>query len=410
MNRFPIDDFRLTVRRLHSIDLARGIAVVLMIATHTTDAFLSDLWKSNEIWYKANILFGFVAPAFVFLGGLTLWPALLRRAENHQGQGAIVRRYLLILLLGYWLQTPVLSLRQLIYNQRPHELARMFDANVLQVIAISGLLLLSVTAILRSPAWTRIIALVLGMAAVIIAPFLWNSGLHHSLPLVIRYYLAPQPHATFPLIPYFAYFAFGFAAAPLLINAGKKPVHCIAWMCAGILLVAVAFIFDPLLTAIPPHNEFWGPGAQQVLFRLGGVILLAAGSFLVAGRLAGLEHSTANLEAGNLEAGNSTRAAGSIPRLEWLLLLGRRSLAVYVLHLMLIYGSPMNMGMRYWYSGMLNGTLNPIATIVLSITILLLCYWSLRAWDLLRARSPITARWLVWLWWGTFLGFFALTP
>lgn len=401
---------RFSITRLRSIDLARGIAVVLMIVTHATDAFLSDAWKNNEIWYKTNILFGFVAPAFVFLSGLTLWPALLRRAEQHKGHGAIARRYLIILLLGYWLQTPVLSLRQLIYNQRPHELARMFDANVLQVIAISGLLLLGIFALLRSAAWTRITALLLGIAAVIIAPFLWRADLHGSLPLIIRYYLAPQPSATFPLIPYFAYFAFGFAASQLLINAGRKPASSAVAMCAGTLLMVMAFVCDPLLSGIPPHNEFWGPGAQQVMFRLGGVVLLAAGTFLAAAWFPGIGGSATNREVRNREVRNDADVVGSSLRPEWLILLGRRSLAVYMLHLMLIYGSPMSMGMRYWYNGIFNRTLDPITTLVLATVLLLLCYWGLHAWDLLRERSAVTARWLAWLWWAVFWGFFLLTP
>jgi len=396
-------------RRLRSIDIARGAAVVLMIATHTAHAFLADSWKHNELWYNLNILFGFVAPAFVFLSGVTLWPALSRRMNGHRanndpagnrpdgalegrgksargnnGTGRLARRYLMVLLLGYWLQTPVLSLRQLLYNQRPEELARMFDSNVLQVIAISGLLLLGITAAFRSPAIARVAALLLGIIVAVAAPWVWSSDLYLSIPLPLRMYFASQPPATIPLFPYLAYFTFGFALSPLLITAGEHRRSRLMPLLAGIVLMALGFASAPLLASFPPHDDFWGPGIPHFLFRLGGAITLMALCLMFAAR-----HPS---------------------RGRWIASLGRNSLAVYVLHLMLIYGSPMNKGMRYWFDGPFDGTFGPLATALALGAILLLCHIVIHLWDRLRQRRPATALWLKRLWWIVFWILFLLNP
>jgi len=370
--------------RLHSIDLARGVAVALMVATHASHAFLADAWKHNVVWYDINILFGFVAPTFVLLSGVTLWSAMQRRRDRGEHFGSLARRYLVVLLLGYWLQTPVLSLRQLIYNQRPEELARMFDANILQVIALSGLLIVGLATLFSSPVVVRAGAILTGIAATIAAPCFWTSDLYLSLPLPIRHYFAPQPIATFPLVPFLAYFAFGFALSPLLTSRNARPRTRFMALATGGLIMALAFVLSPFLSRIPPHDDFWGPGAQQVLFRLGGGVILTACCLIFAPC-----------------SGRS---------MAWLRTLGRRSLAVYVLHLMLIYGSPVSKGMRYWYSGALGDALDPFVTLLLAAAVLLACYHAISLWEKLRERSPRTALRLQWLWWGVFWGLFLLNP
>lgn len=373
--------------RLGSIDLARGVAVVLMIAAHAADALLAESWKHNRIWYDVNILFGFVAPAFIALSGLTLWPALARRSGGDAGDATIrpvAVRYLRILLLGYWIQIPVLSLRQLLFNQRPEELARLFDANILQVIAIAGLLVLALRWGLGSLERARAAALLSGIAAVLLAPYLWTGTLYQEIPLPLRAYFSPSPPATFPLLPYLGYFMAGFAASPALMAAAGTGRGRGMVLASAAGLIALALGLDPLLSGLPPHNDFWGPSIQHFLFRLGGVALLVALTFLYG----------------------ALRPNGGA----WLGFIGRHSLAIYLLHLMLVYGSPMTMGMRYWFDGMLGGTLNPGLTIGFIGAILLLSVAAVAAWKRLRQRHPAAALLLKRLWWGLFWGFFLLQP
>jgi hypothetical protein len=356
-----------------------------MIGAHVADALLADRWKSGDLWYALDLLFGYVAPAFIFLSGVTLRQALDR--GSHEGAPAgdtvrrLARRYLTILLLGYWLQIPLLSLRQLIWSPSPAMLARLFNANILQTIAVAGLLLLLVVWIVGSVARAWPPLLLLALAGMIATPYLWRSDLYLGIPLPFRFYLAPQPPATFPLIPYGSYLLLGALLAGPLLALGADARNRWRMPLLGGLLAGAGLALDPLLHPHPPHDDFWRSSIQHILFRLGGTITGVSLCFALPER-----------------------------SLRPLAYVGRRSLAIYILHLMLIYGSPMTMGGRYWFGGLLDRALDPLGAILAVAVVLGLCCCTIILWDRLRRTHPGAALWGKRLWWGTFWGFFLLTP
>src|SRR5258707_9513154 len=64
------------------IDYARGIAVLLMIEAHTTDAWTRAIEKRSLLYRDANILGGFAAPLFLWLAGLAVVLTATRTAER----------------------------------------------------------------------------------------------------------------------------------------------------------------------------------------------------------------------------------------------------------------------------------------------------------------------------------------
>ena len=54
------------------IDWARGIAVLMMIEAHTTDAWTRAIEKKSVAYRDANIIGGFAAPMFLWLAGLAV--------------------------------------------------------------------------------------------------------------------------------------------------------------------------------------------------------------------------------------------------------------------------------------------------------------------------------------------------
>ncbi|MBS1912092.1 MAG: acyltransferase family protein [Bacteroidetes bacterium] len=374
--------------RLRAVDLARGLAAALMVATHVTDAFLTGGWKQNEVWYQINILFGFVAPAFALLSGVTLGITLARHAHDAGGRVRVPRatwqRLVVVLLLGYWLQVPVLSIRQLIYNQRPFELARMFDANILQIIALVSMGLAGLVILFRSVPAARLAALLLGIAFAAATPYVWHGSFQASLPLPVRLYLSPTPPATFGLFPAACYLFFGFAASGVIARAGTDRRLQWTLVAAGLMLVVLCPLVTPLLESFPPNNNFWAPSIQYVFFRTGGVFLLVGAMFAAARYLP--QHRT------------------------WLEWAGSRSLAIYVLHLMVVYGSPMTMGMRWWFNAILNGALGPWLVGLFIAAMLAACTVAIRFWDRLRTDRPALALWGKRLWWAAFWGIFLLNP
>ncbi len=201
--------------RRRSIDLLRGIAVLVMIGAHASSALLAGSYRQGPVWDPVNILFGFVAPAYLFLAGITLQLASLRRNEASAGarRWAGPRHALRLVFLGYWLQIPILSLRQLIWCHRPSELARLFDVNILQAIGLSSLIPLGLLALFHRPRAARAVALLIALGLALATPWIWRGGLDTLLPGPLAPLVAPQPRATFPLAPYAAYLLAGFGLA-----------------------------------------------------------------------------------------------------------------------------------------------------------------------------------------------------
>ena len=365
--------------RVRSIDLYRGVAVLLMIVAHACDAFLADRFRDGAAWHALDIAFGFVAPAFLFLSGL----ALSLGMQRHDRIASLSLRHLQILALAYWLQIPVLSLRQLIWNRRPEELARLFDMNILHVVAIAGLLVLGLSRIVgAAPGRLRALVAVLALAAIVATPYAWDSSLGETLWLPLRSIVGPQPAATFPLFPYVAYGMLGFAAAPLVVARDRGAVLPLAL--SGVALLLGGLALDGPMSALRHHDDFWHGSIQHTIFRLGGVLVALAGSMAIVPLL-----------------------RSPVTLLERI---GRRSLAVYVLHLMLIYGSPMTMGSRYWLDGRLDRAVSPPAVVGLVVGVTLLVCAAALVWPELRRRAPHLTS-LLWIaWWVAFAGFFLLTP
>ena len=375
--------------RVRSLDAYRGIAVLLMIIAHACDAFLAEVHRSGTVWHAVNITFGFVAPAFLFLAGATLGLSSRRNAPTpHDSQGSKspprsrhARRYALILLLAYWLQIPVLSLRQLVWNQRSHELARLFDCNILHVLAIGGLGLIAIDALFARDRSRRFAAAAVALALVIVAPYVWHSGVSLSMFLPLRAFVAPQPASTFPIVPFAAYLRAGYALWPWLTHSTARHT---AWLALGSSSAAgIALALDEAIGSIAPHDDYWNGSAQHSLMRFAGVLAGAAATAALRPRSARrmlIEH------------------------------IGQASLAIYVLHLVVIYGSPMTIGLRSAFNGALASAMSPLEVAVFVVGLAACVIGAVFAWSALRRSRPGIARASWWLWWSAFAVLFALTP
>lgn len=364
--------------RLVSLDIARGLAVIMMIAAHASDAFLSEQWKSGVVWNICSISFGFVAPAFLFLTGvvLVLAYAQRRRVEKKYWERSLEWRMTRLALLGFWLQIPVMSLQRLVTEGRPDDLGRLFDVNILQVIGLTGLAILVLT---RLSGGIRNATPALWVLAAMIAaatPYLWSLSLDIGLPL------APwvAPSSTFPLFPYGFYPLAGFVLARSVLRQSEPPLRGIILALIGIVAIVGVRLADRLAQLPEPWNDLWGSSPLHLLFRLGGVLILIGGAFGFARRQGRFNSAIAYI--------------------------GRKSLAIYVVHLIVIYGSPATMGGRYWFNGALNGKLTPPGLLLVTVVVLGISLLAIALWDAFRTRFPEPARWTKRLAWTAFWGAF----
>jgi uncharacterized membrane protein len=294
--------------RIPALDAARALGVVAMVAGHTLDAVLSPAARAApwavEYW-KAR---GLTAPLFLLVSGWAVSVAVQRApARGLAIPRGRLGRAALLLAIGCALRWPGWGLDALRQGDRA-VWAHLLGFDALHVIAVS---LLAAAGILALPLRPRahalafvalvVLAVSLGMAAP--APLLPSVD---ELPAWLPALAVAQAiggTSAFPLFPWSGYF---FAGAVLGVatrgRGGARPA--LSAGLAGLALAAGA-------TALA------GPGVASLLagdpllfaFRTGVVLVVVAG----------------------LAAVPAAAAARVAP-------LGRASLAVYALHLPIVYG------------------------------------------------------------------------
>lgn len=284
--------------RIPSLDAARAFAVVAMVLGHTLDALLAPSARAEPLVALYWTARGFTAPLFMLVSGWAVTVAI-RRSGTHglAVPRSRLPRVLLLLSLGYALRWPGWGVPLLVQGDGAvwaHFLA--FDA--LHAIAVAIL----ATSLVLALGWgdRRKALLLAGLAALAVALGTLPPSDPATLRPSIRLALAQAAGGTsaFPLFPWVGY---SFVGAILGLLAGRGEGRSAAWIGAtGIVLVALGL----------------GSGAELVtgepwLFavRAGGVLVLLAALSAVPEALAA-----------------------------WVRPVGRASLAVYVIHLPIVYG------------------------------------------------------------------------
>ncbi len=319
--------------RIAALDAARAVGVVAMVVGHTLDAVLATSVRGHPaliLYWKAR---GFTAPLFLMAAGWALSVAV-----DRSGAGGLVMlrrrlpRVLLLLALGYFLRWPGWATQELsagVPAIRAHFLA--FDA--LHVIAVS----LVATSLLLGLPWSRkarAVALALAaLAATAIgtrAPAFPLTVDPASLPPSLAGMVLAQAvggSSPFPLFPWTAYFFAGALVGLAAGEGGRRRARTMA-------LVGLALV---LATCRSNPGELPVGSPLLFAFRTGAVLLVFAALSVIP-------------------AAAASRLAP----------LGRASLAVYAIHVPIVYGWSVVSGLMQ-----LVGPVLPVwSAIVLSLAVL----------------------------------------
>lgn len=257
-NRGSLTGMTRTVRapalgRLDSIDLVRGIVMVIMLLDHTRDfthasGFLydpTDLTRTTPWLFATRWITHLCAPAFVFLAGTSTGVQLLRGASPRD-----IARFLLT--RGLWLMFLELTLVRLVtwWNVGPEMLA------LTQVIWVIGLSMVVISALVRLP--LRVIG-TLGVAVVLghnlldaiqlpgfqgpgapmptLAAKLWMMFHQTGLFPVGDSFPGPMVLAMYPLLPWLGIMMAGVGFAELYGMDRARRVRTIL-LTAGAMLAA----------------------------------------------------------------------------------------------------------------------------------------------------------------------------
>jgi peptidoglycan/LPS O-acetylase OafA/YrhL len=334
--------------RIEFLDIMRGIAIVVMVIGHSIDSVLSDGARATEAFRLYDAVRGFTAPIFLFVAGFAFTIATERRWDDYRRFSRPLRgrilKILALLIIGYGLHLPYFSLTKLVHETGPSELAQLLQADVLHCVAAS-LLTLQIL-VLFSPSLRVFGMLSTGLTAlaVLATPLVWITNVVLYVGPVLAPYFNQSQTSIFPVFPFGAFLFSGAALGHFyltLSNSNKEnkfgPLVFKLAVAAGLC----GFLLDLVPLTVYPAHDYWKASPNFFLVRLSAVLFVTV-AFVYLRKLPVLIERP-------------------------VVTLGQASLLVYATHLVVVYGSPANIGM-----GQLVGRTLPYAGAV-AVGVAVLC-------------------------------------
>ena len=305
------------------IDFYRTAVILLMLEGHVVRALLAPYLRQMWLFQQHEFIHGMSAPAFLFGAGMTFVISTRKRwiEYHHWGQPLAWRtgRFLVIISLGLMLHLPFFSFRKIVLDGTTADVLQLFQCDVLACIGIGLLSLHALLFFFRNEKHFYGLVLATILAICFLTPYAWDFDALRALPLPVAQLVNSDHGSPFPLFPYLGFLYAGvivsweFLAA---VRHGRQKLFMLRLALLGASLVAAGMLFDALPVHLYPHYNFWYTSPNYFLIRAGALMVGLAGCWYASTKI-------------------------SHPRY-WYTVLGRESLFVYVLHLILLYGTSMN--------------------------------------------------------------------
>jgi uncharacterized membrane protein len=300
------------VNRLPFLDWMRGLALVIMIQVHVFNSFTRMDARNGGLYWLAVWIGGMAGPLFLFMAGMTFAFQMDRLERKEIASG---RRWLSCLRrAGYILGIAFLIRIANWATSWPH--AGWEEITRVDILNSMGLAMaaFSVAALARGGWRIRAVLLAtVGIAAVSPLVANWNWA---ALPPLMHEYLAPGfGRGHFPFFPCASYLGFGMTAgAAVRLTDAVRMDRLMQWsaLFGGVFILAGQYVSNLPYTVYPKSN-FWTDSPTLIFIRVGISLVMMAGCYLWT-------------------------AFGVGPGWSWMQCLGRNSLMVYWVHLMLVYG------------------------------------------------------------------------
>ncbi len=320
--------------------MLRSIAIIMMLEGH----FISLTWEANDRLValyntnsgsSGNTLFdvwhyirGITSPLFFFISG-TIFTYLLYKSENSGTNKRVrygFRRGALLILLGYLLQFNIRYF-QSCFNLDPANW--LFAFHVLQSIGVSMIIATAVFLISRrlGQRYMWVVYILIGLLLFMGKIFLERTpGYFPSEAPSILQNLFKGPYSVFPLVPWAGYYFFG-ACLGFLAYRCRDKLFTIPKMVTVLLIGLVCF------NALSVFGLFGADSTVQKLgihlHRLGVVVIMSAIAIWLESK-------------------------GWLKNYSWLIL-GRNTLWVYFVHVIILYGGITGFGLKNIWSDALSG-------------------------------------------------------
>ena len=310
------------IKRLYFIDAIRAFAILMMLQGHFIDTLLAIEYREpNSIVYSTWLYFrGITAPVFFTISGLIFTYLLIKAKEKGTLPLRIRKglvRGLMLVGIGYALRIPIF--RWLTGSFGTYFLV----IDVLQCIGLSLILIVGIYLLTRKK--TLIFSVVmfsLGTLIFLCEP-LYRSYAAEDIPLFFANYVTKVNGSVFTIFPWFGYMAFGAFIATLFYRYLEKykfkATIVTGFFVAGILLVYQSTNLLYWLSDVIDYHLFLEVANFNYLFiRLGNV-------FVIFGLFYAFE---------------------AYLKQPVVLKIGQKTLSIYVIHFILLYGSFTGLGLN----------------------------------------------------------------
>ena len=311
--------------RILFVDLARAIAVLLMVQGHTIDALLHPDFRTSLQYNAWLYLRGLTSCTFLFLSGAAFSLTAMRHWEEQRrfSRRAVkrIRRLAFFLALGYFVRFPMGKFVHLQFAT--DERWRSFLAvDVLQNVALTLLLLQALIWITRTPrSFATVCAWVAGLV-VGLTPVVHGVDWTSWLPLWLASYMNHGTGSIFPLFPWAGFTllgaTFGVTAGPWATRDHLQPLARGLFLVGAALAIGAGLLGEYGWFDYGVH-DWWRASPLSFIQRLGSVLLLLS-------VVAAIGHYVTRLT----------------PPLQGL---AEESLLVYAVHVAILYGSLWTVGL-----------------------------------------------------------------
>jgi len=307
--------------RVYLLDLARFLAMVFMMQGHTLDSLVSPkfLDVTNFPWNIWHSFRGLTAPVFLIISGAVHVYVLKRSEDGRLTNDTIYKRIrwaAIIMMIGYLLVFPANRMYDLIYlDSKGWQV--FFQVNILQLTGISLVLLLLVAMLTHSSRSLGRASLGIGIAITFITPFIQYIDWFLYIPEGIAAYISFEHGSIFPVFPFASYLFYGVALGSYLKNVPseqwtQKLKKLALTLGLPLFVVGVGLnLLQAYLTGTE-LTEFGRASAGLVLTRIG----------IVLGILSFLSYVYPYVKSFD----------------QYTIIFSRKSLYIYVIHLVLLYG------------------------------------------------------------------------
>ena len=318
--------------RVIFIDLLRAIAVLQMVQGHTVDVVLANQFRTTElpvfaVWY---FLRGMTAPIFMFTAGTVftyLFHSVKKPFEKNYRVKKGIKRGLLLLFLGYMLKYPTWKLLDFA-SVSPEKWNLFISVDVLQLIGMSLFILIAILfAIEKLKLNYTALFIILSTIVFVSSPFIETVNWISILPAPIATYMYSGTGSLFPLFPWSGYVIAGgvlgcyLAQNPFVFKTTRFSILLAIF---GGAFTLVALLSGKLLNALQIHIVNPQTEPSTIFYRMGFVLLLTAVVSYISLRV------------------------NRIPFI--IILAGRNTLLIYVVHLVILYGSTWSPGINGLWS------------------------------------------------------------